>query len=238
MSGLTRLVCIGWALAVVFVCGCRRNEIKYDYGQADGDSINGLSLFADMLRDKGHKVIRQRRLSKRMDKVQTIVWAPNHQQPLTKEVVGWLEDWLVQDSRTERLLIFVGKGYDARNEYLKHIADNAPPQEFETRQREYNSGLQAGAGIWDFLNEEESEKLWYKMEEGSTNPQSVSGPWSEGLDPSGIPVDAANFLVPLESNKERTANCIQAALVRAFAKTKSKSTNCLSWTISRLRLSW
>ncbi len=195
---------IAWTALVVaalFMSGCGPDQISFEYGKAVGDSVNGISLFADMLRDKGHKIIRQKRLSKRLDKVQTIVWAPANEAPLDIETVGWLEDWLQQDANRERLLIFVGRGYDAERDYLKQIASNASAEEFEVRQRQYNQGRQS-FDLQSRWIDDESEDLWFGFEDGPAQPTSVSGPWSAGLEPSTVPLDVGQVLVPLKSYQD------------------------------------
>ena len=181
----------------VFACGCRESEIDFRYGVANGESVNGLSLFVDMLEENGHKVVRQKRLSPRLDRVQTIVWAPDIQNPPTSEVAGWLEDWLVRDN--PRVLIVIGRDYDAKADYLKQIANQAPADEFEARTREYNEGLQAGDDFWNWVLADEEEKWWYETVEGPGTPTSISGPWSNGVNGTNLPLKSQKILVPLDS---------------------------------------
>ncbi len=198
MIGL-RSLCLGLAMLTLLLAGCGDRKISYQYGKASGTSINGLTLFADMLDEKGHNVGIQRRLSRRLERAQTIIWAPDNEEPLDKKNVGWLEDWLIQE---QRVLIVIGRTYDADVQYFKQLAENSSPEEYYRRRRQYNDKLASGYDTW-ISNADEEKIWWYSENAGPSHPQEIAGPWAQGVDASKADLFSETLFKPLDEYSKK-----------------------------------
>lgn len=118
-------------LVISALSGDRTEDIHAEYGMRKGffggDSVNGTSVLADMFEQRGHKVITWRKLSPKLDKVDTIVWFPDSIKPPTEKQREWLEKWLSE--KYDRTLIYVGRDYDAEIVYWESVLPNAPKGE-------------------------------------------------------------------------------------------------------------
>jgi hypothetical protein len=184
------------------------------YGQRRGlnaaDSVNGTSVLAGMFTQAGHKVRTITRLSPRADEFQTIVWFPDDYKPPTEEQRQWLEEWLARGSG--RMLVYVGRDYDAAAEYWNDIQPAAPPAQAEELQR------RAANARSEYDNQRaampESEKAeWFTVERGSgrNRAQSLTGPWADGVDAKKIDIPVAGTLQPPateESDPNATAEMV------------------------------
>ena len=135
---LNLFVALALLVGLSLTSGCYY-PTSFRYGKSTDQSINGISVFANALRESGHSVIRKRRLSKRFDRFDTIVWAPdNHDHP-PEDVVAWLEKWMSESD--ERVLIYVGRSYDGKIPYHRGKLENAESEERENWQRELADAL-------------------------------------------------------------------------------------------------
>lgn len=120
--------CAACLLACLLAAGCYE-ELDEAYGQRSGlgatGSPAGTSVLAEMFMAAGHKVTTATRLSPRlMQQADVIVWFPDDFAPNNKEVVGWMERWAAY--RPGRVLIYVGRDYDAVAHYWQKVQPQAP----------------------------------------------------------------------------------------------------------------
>ena len=101
-------ITVSVSLAVLFLLqtGCNFGT-DFTYGKSADLSVNGTSVFANLLRERGHSVSRKRRLTKRVDNFDTIVWAPDNRRLPPEDVTGWIEQWLGKSN--SRVLIYIGR---------------------------------------------------------------------------------------------------------------------------------
>ncbi|MGL5096682.1 MAG: hypothetical protein ACRDD1_13900, partial [Planctomycetia bacterium] len=79
------------------LAGCRRPELDVDYGVLSGPSINGVRVFAEVLKSAGHKVRRARTLTPTLldtEEIGTLVFVLRQPGPIDADVVAKLTEWL------------------------------------------------------------------------------------------------------------------------------------------------
>ena len=106
-------------------CGPVPQQIDATYGLVRGQSVNGTGAFAEMLRDRGHKVVVSRRLTDELkESADAIVrFAPFPGPPERAEAV-WYDAWLQE--KPSRSLIYVPRDFDAEAEYWEDVLANLP----------------------------------------------------------------------------------------------------------------
>ena len=119
---------VGLSLAAV---GCRSEQLDATYGRRrgrpGGASVNGTAVFAQMFNQAGFRVTSHRFLSPRMEQHEVIVWAPDDFGLPDRATVTFLEDWLQQSP--SRTLIYLGRDYDAEQDYWARLSVGAPPEQ-------------------------------------------------------------------------------------------------------------
>ncbi|MBL8827958.1 MAG: hypothetical protein JNM18_13355 [Planctomycetaceae bacterium] len=125
------------ALGLLTLTGCVE-KLNTRYGEMSGQglsSVNGTSVFAEMVRQSGHHVSAAYRLTPRLrERAEVIVWFPDSFDRPSDEVREWFEHWLHDD--TDRTLIYVGRDFDASIVYWTKIQRRlarASPELFEMR---------------------------------------------------------------------------------------------------------
>ncbi|OGV62645.1 MAG: hypothetical protein A3K19_08600 [Lentisphaerae bacterium RIFOXYB12_FULL_65_16] len=97
-------------LLLTVLCGCQ-GRYRFDYGKTNGRSVNGVKVFFDLLRTRGHTVNRcfslDAQVLKDADVAVLIQKAPG-MPPMLEE---WLACWLT--SSEDRTLVFVARDLDA-----------------------------------------------------------------------------------------------------------------------------
>jgi hypothetical protein len=173
-------------LAALLCAGCGESRSVDDtYGRRRGTpgqaSVNGTAVLARMFEDAGHWVVNVRRLSPRLERVDVIVWFPDRFQPPSDEACAFLDHWLAQDM--QRVLVYVGRDYDAAEAYWQAILPDASPQQaLEIRRR-----LALTRSIQDAACREIPEDYdgsWFTVR-GVDAPRTVhtlQGPWSRRID--------------------------------------------------------
>lgn len=115
------------AAAALFAVGCE-DGINKIYGQRGGlgsDSVNGTAVLAKMFEQAGHRVSTTSRLTPRlMERAEVIVWAPDDFSPPSSAVIKWFDEWWLDSPN--RLLIYVGRDYDAAPKYWRRVQVGAP----------------------------------------------------------------------------------------------------------------
>ncbi len=119
---------VGLSLAAV---GCRSEQLDASYGRRRGRpgaaSVNGTAVFAQLFAQAGFRVTSHRILSPRMEQHEVIVWAPDDFGLPDRATVTFLEDWLQQSP--SRTLIYIGRDYDAEQDYWARLSGGAPPEQ-------------------------------------------------------------------------------------------------------------
>ena len=142
-KSLRRCTFLILAALMLLPSGCWKREVDYRYGKASDKSVNGLSVFAELLREQGHLVTRKRRLTKRLEKFDTIVWAPDNASLPPEQVVAFSEKWLAGGQ--SRVLIYIGRSYDAKLPFHQSMVEFAPAEDREKWQRAMNEVIIAVA---------------------------------------------------------------------------------------------
>lgn len=110
------------ALGLLALVGCTP-KLNTRYGEMSGQglsSVNGTSVFAELMRQSGHKVTPAYRLTPRLrERAEVIVWFPDSFDRPSDEVRRWFEHWLHDDAN--RTLIYVGRDFDASIVYWTKV---------------------------------------------------------------------------------------------------------------------
>jgi len=155
-------------------------DIYSEYGKRQGyvrgESVNGTNVLAEMFERRGHKVITWRKLSPKLNKVDTIVWFPDNMEPPTEKQREWLEKWLSEDYN--RTLIYVGRDYDAEILYWESVLPNAPKDE----KPKIKERLELAKKRHDQVREslpDDKDADWFVVRDNATRREvrQLDGPW-------------------------------------------------------------
>ncbi len=194
-------------LTMTMSTGCFNLGTDFTYGKSADQSVNGVSVFANLLRERGHSVSRKGRLSKRVDKFDTIFWAPNNIENPPENVVAWFEQWMAKGD--PRVMIFVGRTYDATIPYYRGKLERAEADDRENWQRELADVLMQSREYnfdWNFGSPDPAEQYWFEAEEDlKLDNSNLGGPWAEGIDANAVSLETSTLLKPLKDyNDEKS----------------------------------
>ncbi|MBX7165427.1 MAG: hypothetical protein K1X74_03675 [Pirellulales bacterium] len=118
------------AALLVFLAGCSKSELPSEYGRTSGpvagNSVNGTAVLAGMIEARGHRVGTARNLTPKLfSRADVLIWFMPYRGTPSREVRTWLEEWLQVEPN--RVLVVVGRDYDAAPEYWRRMAAKAPP---------------------------------------------------------------------------------------------------------------
>ena len=190
------LLCV--VALLLLPAGCNRGP-DFTYGKAADKSVNGLSVFAELLRQRGHVVTQKSRITKRLDRFDTIVWAPDNTDNPPEDAVAWLEKWLV-DGPSSRRLIYIGRDYDGKLPFYRSMVQFAPPQDRETWQRALNEQLtdRRDNSLFNNINTNQNAAWWYEEETDlDLDSTKLAGPWAQGINPQSIELPCDTSLKPM-----------------------------------------
>ncbi|MDA7950987.1 MAG: DUF896 domain-containing protein [Pirellulaceae bacterium] len=136
-GGRLPLACLTLLASLVMLVGCSKYEtITTDYGiteekgKTPTQSINGLSVFRQMLDSRGHDTNEARYFTNSLFKKQVLIWAPQHGPPDASEI-SLLQEWLQSTVHVakgkpakRRTLVVLGHHYDAAVDYWQKGIDN------------------------------------------------------------------------------------------------------------------
>ncbi len=186
------------------------DTITSEYGKrrASGatDSVNGTSVLAEMFKATGRRVETINQLSPRLERYQTIVWFPDDFSPPSAEQREALEDWLFDGSG--RVLIYVGRDYDARSDYyndIRPLVKKEERSEFERRRATAKSQFDSARASMP----KQGFSRWFtaKRDGKRTVVKSLSGPWAEGIDVTKTDLELQGRLdIPIESDRNATVD--------------------------------
>ena len=88
---------VGLVCLVAGLTGCSSNDdLNAEYGKITGihgsDSLNGVSVLADMFSERGFRVKRRTKISPKINQYNTIVWFPNDYSCPSEEAIEALTD--------------------------------------------------------------------------------------------------------------------------------------------------
>ena len=188
------------ALLCLVQTGCFEYPTDFTYGKAGDQSVNGVSVFANLLRERGHSVSVKSRLTRRIEKFDTIVWAPNNSGHPPENVSAWLEQWL--NNGNPRVLIYIGRSYDAKLDFIRGKFENAEPEQREQWRRELADEIlqsRRNGFDWSIFASGSETNYWFGTEEESAEVVTkLGGPWSEGVDVEKANIDCDSLLKPLK----------------------------------------
>ena len=196
-------ITVSVSLAVLFLLqtGCNFGT-DFTYGKSADLSVNGTSVFANLLRERGHSVSRKRRLTKRVDNFDTIVWAPDNRRLPPEDVTGWIEQWLGKSN--SKVLIYIGRSYDANLQYYQDKFENATTENRGKWQRELaEKVMQERRYDYDWslpIGTDPLVAYWFEHDDDTTkvDASKVGGPWANGIDSNAIDLNCGRLLKPLE----------------------------------------
>jgi hypothetical protein len=206
--------CIGCLLPAVLlaVSGCGEDEIDQAYGFCRGShgraSVNGVGVLADMFRQHGHRVATARHLSPKLERCDTIVWAPDDFEPPRREQREFLEEWLSARPIGGRTLVYIGRDYNAAAAYWAAVRLSAPPEQAEETIRRRAKAL-ADHDRDRMQMPKERYAGWFvarrdKARRAVRELQSPAGGWSDGIDPSKAEIEVEGRLdIPQPSDRPR-----------------------------------
>ncbi|MBM4005061.1 MAG: hypothetical protein FJ295_17535 [Planctomycetes bacterium] len=168
---------------VLVVSGCSRPPLESDYGKRDLKTVDGTGVLASMFEQAGHKVGSWRRLSPKLSRCDTIVWAPASYSPPSLEVREYLEGWLSEESG--RTLIYVGRDFDPVPGYWQRMAAVMPAaQRLEVDQNLAKALLDRQTSRQTVSTD--SYARWFVQRQSWVEGpvRSIGGRWAESLDAS------------------------------------------------------
>lgn len=176
-----------WLPCVALTCllaGCGTG-LDADYGWSRSTSINGTSVLADLLRDRGHEVRVAVRLTDELSEwAEVIVRFAPRPGPPEKDEAAWYDQWLAESYDVR--LIYIPADYNALKEYWTTALEQLPASATE-RERERI------AEAMDAPNEEPwrtsatstpaPADRWFavRSEKPSSVCKKLEGPWAEGV---------------------------------------------------------
>lgn len=173
--------------ALVAAVGCRGDSVATDYGStrlgAGRASLNGVDVFADLLQQNDCDTTFRWRLSPRTgENADVIVWFPSGLEPPSPEVVEWFDNWLAED--VERLLVYVGRDYDAAPSYWEMCERKLPADRgrYGVRKVKARDDWDRIARQADLAGADPALGDWFAWEQGEEHhPGIIWGPWAEGV---------------------------------------------------------
>ena len=195
------------AIALCCVVGCDEDEnIPSNYGQQSGPqgagSVNGIGVLATMVEQAGNSVTAAAQLSPQVEQgADVIVWAPDDFAPPTSTVQNRLDKWL--NAKRGRVLIYIGRDYDAEVTYWHKIRPLAPANQLPEVDRRIAAAEQRFDQERDANLKNDTTCPWFDID-ASPQRRSVrklAGPWSTGIDPTKADIELGAHLDP-PSNAE------------------------------------
>ncbi|MGI9456322.1 MAG: DUF4350 domain-containing protein [Aeoliella sp.] len=187
------------------MAGCDEPEVYSDYGHRGGwtqTSLNGTRTFGNMFKRAGHKVRSWRYLSPSLDEADVIVWAPDDFEPPADDVHYWLVHWLANspEDRPGRVLIYIGRDYDAAPDYWQRMQLNPPAglkNEYARRLREARNDATTNRPA-PLKNRECDDWFTYDPDSAKAQVKGLLGPWARGVDSSQVEIQRHTRLLPGE----------------------------------------
>lgn len=203
-------------LWLVLLCcaGCADDDLDPRYGESSGEgatAVNGLKVLVDLFSQAGHKVSTSVSLSPRVhDSADVIVWAPNDYQPPSDEARQWFQDWMADG--LDRVLIYIGRDYDAVPEYWDAILQTVPansPDAVDMRARSFAAraaqalrrsatSKPAATATGNANTALPPPSPWFTFDHQlkPRHSDTLDGPWAAGIDPQRSAVKLLSRFTP------------------------------------------
>ncbi|MEM7313384.1 MAG: DUF4350 domain-containing protein [Planctomycetota bacterium] len=230
-------------LLCVLLTGCASKELgDVEYGKrvglSVGRSVSGTTVFADMFQSAGCRVRSATTLGRVVDNADVVVWFPDRFRPPEKPARDHLEDWL--QSEKGRILIYVGRDFDAERIYWESVVDSAPlDQKIELRKRQAKAEAKYASLRSGFPSDEDCG--WFKLDRTKPTRQieSVSGRIGKGLDPAKADMQlSTRYLISDEirdlKNKSWRGSAKMETLLRSDGDMLVGKITRTSWKRSKL----
>ena len=195
---------IGLLLLLVPLSGCQE-YVPSDYGRMSAypnTSLNGTRVLGRMFTEAGHKVRSWYYLSPALERADVIVWFPDDFEAPTYEVEAWLNYWLVEGdaSKDPRLLIIVGRDFDAAPDYWTRMQGSAPANLQKEYARRLTEAKTEAARERPKKLSDDSTASWFSLDETRKQKTvgTLTGPWAEGIDSSKAEVVRHTRMNPLD----------------------------------------
>jgi hypothetical protein len=190
------------ACTLLLLAGCSE-DVHSIYGHRQsyaGTSLNGTRVLGGMFEAAGHKVRSWSYLSPALDKADVIVWFPNDFEAPTAEVEDWLTQWLVEgDPANPRVLVYVGRDFDAAPDYWQSMQGKAPPNlTKEYARRLSDAKLDEQLHRPSTLSHPETQE-WFDLDNApprGVQVKKLKGTWAKGIDVTKTDIVRNTHLVP------------------------------------------
>lgn len=200
------------AMALIIGCAGCGSGPEATYGKSRGTSLNGTTVVAQMLRDRGHEVRTAIRLTDELaDWATAIVRFAPYPGPPAMEEAAWYRNWLAADS--DRRLIYVVRDFDTVAEYWEGVRDGLSATGEADRRAEAEQKRVAAARWFDKLPAKAKpaadSREWFETDTAWIPPRActrLDGPWAYGIDPTAAgltvhePLKTARGLILLEGD--------------------------------------
>jgi len=188
MQGCRIAVATAVVLLTMACAGCNpfRNPLPNTYGKVrkDPGSINGISLFAKRLEQRGYEVKVRNRISPRMNDFDTVIWFPDTDECPSDRATEAIESWLT-DGYSQRTFIYVGGHYHADLDYLRAIESAVPidqKEELLRRQNEQRLKQQKNSQQNFVYDVQRTTCNWFDHEiVPTTTSNQLAGPWVDDM---------------------------------------------------------
>ncbi len=198
-SFLLTLLLLGLLLGLLTGC---EEQVSTTYGRRGmigASSVNGTSVLSSMCESAGHRVKSWRYLSPMLYETDVIVWAPDDYEPPTKEVWEWLWEWLYASEGNARVLLYIGRDYDAGPEYWRRMKPKtAPPISGEYAQREKEAEQWVNMFRPATLKKSSDASFTFDRMKPKASVKSLTGPWAAGIDSQAVRIPRHTRLLPPE----------------------------------------
>ncbi len=158
------LVTIGALVGYAMSSWTPRERIDDTYGKRHGiyggRSVNGTAVLAGMFEKRGGRASSWDRLSPRLTRADTIVWAPDNSQVPESDQIAWFETWL--HGGKNRTLIYIGRDYDAEVEYWQDVMPTVPAKQAQEAAKRLSDAKKDRASVRSGLSREAGAQ-WFKI---------------------------------------------------------------------------
>jgi hypothetical protein len=176
-----------FALLASFVAGCGPTGLDTTYGRSRGESINGTSGFAELLRERGHEVRTASRATETLAEWADVVvrFSPHPGLPDNGEG-EWFEDWL--EGRTNRSLVYVVRDFDAEADFWDAVLAASPkdatPERLERVKKKRDVSKPWVGDLPPKPKEPAGAAEWFTVDPKPPAPttcKTLEGPWAAGV---------------------------------------------------------
>ena len=159
-------------------------------------SVNGISVFAEMFSQRGHRVTTWRLLSPRLKRSHVIVWTPNSFELPTQKEIEYLEtEWLGTGDYRLRTLIYVARDYEASVEYWRQHSLQTNGERFINSRRNLARAQSDHAYTRSLTGKElECEWLSIKNTQNFIPVTPTTGTWSSFVDSEASNITVAGIM--------------------------------------------